>query len=300
MEGQPMKIDLLVLHDRFDYRDAETSRYAMKYFLKKELNADIFEPPLERKATVHDARNAAVNAVRDDADFILMCDDDMACDDPYALVKLIRLMEKYQDFGAATPLTVKRKFPIEFASSYLEDYNGNPRSIVLTPSVLEQFDEIVYPALGGGGFLLLRADTLRKAMAAHLKAMDWLFDHEHQLNRMGVGAGRIRQEQKLISDSRHQAYETAKHHTLFYFPFDSYYTYLHGEDWAFTLFLHRLGIRTMVAKHIHVLHLGVFGYSPSMLGIRHWAEVEVSEEEKERQPDSPPGMDAALEPAPTE
>lgn len=281
----PIKLDIIVLRDRLYIPDADISLNNMVYTTKQERLVDITRPPLNRSAIVHHARNKAVNLIRDDVDYILLLDDDMATDDPRALLKLLELLESAPErIGAITPLTCKRGFPIQLASSYLEDYNGTLRASAVMPETVARVREaggnILDPCLGGGGWMLLRAEAYQKALAAHLDARDWVFDHEVQLERMGVGRGTMTIERRRIAELRKQAYNATKHHTLFNHPYDSDCVHTHGEDWALSLFMFRLGIVTAIALDVQVQHCGMFPYSPQLLGIPHWKDLEVPVEQQ--------------------
>lgn len=283
--ARPIKLDIIILRDRLYIPDADISLNNMIYVTKQERLVDITRPPLVRSALVHEARNKAVNLVRDDVDFVLLVDDDMATDDPRILLKLLEVLESLPaPIGAVTPLTCKRGFPIQLASSYLEDYNGTLRATAVMPTTVQRARDaglnILAPCLGGGAWLLMKAEAFQKTLAAHLDARDWQFDHQVQLERMGVGQGQITKERMRIAELRHQAYDVHKHHTLFNFPYDSDCVHLHGEDWALSLFMFRLGIVTAIALDTQVQHFGLFPYSPQLVGIPHWKDLEVPDSQQ--------------------
>jgi glycosyltransferase involved in cell wall biosynthesis len=281
----PIKLDIIVLRDRLYIPDADISLNNLVYTTKQERPVDITRPPLTRSALVHEARNKAINLIRDDVDYILLIDDDMATDDPRALLKMLEILEAAPErIGALTPLTCKRGFPIQLASSYLEDYNGTLRATAVMPETVQRARDagsnILAPCLGGGAWLLMRAAAFQKTLAAHLEAKDWWFDHEVQFERMGVGKGVMTVERRRIAELRQQAYNINRHHTLFNHPYDSDCTYLHGEDWALSLFMFRLGIVTAIALDVQVQHCGLFPYSPQLVGIPHWKDLEVPVEQQ--------------------
>lgn len=277
-----MKIDILIPRDKVNYDTSTMSLWRMINYTQEKLGASVSVPPLVRSALVHEARNRAVNAVRDDADFILMVDDDMAVQYPETLVEMLEVMETRQ-LDVVTPLTCKRQFPILLATSKLTDYNGTLRS---TPVSIEEIMEAeakgeklapITPVLGGGAFLLMRAKVLTAAIRAHLDARDWVLEHDEQFTRMGLGRGVVEQERRFIADLRWQDYNLNKHHTLFHFPYNGDCTYLNGEDWQFTLFLYQLGFHTTLLPQIMVEHVGEFPYSPRLFGITNWKDVVLME-----------------------
>jgi len=280
-----MKIDLLVPRDKVNYDNSTLSLWAAVDYTRKKLGAEFNAPPLTRSALVHEARNRAVNHVRDDADYVLMVDDDMAFQNPESIVEMLEAMDKW-DLQVVTPLTCKRQFPILLATSKLTNYNGTLRSTPISAmEIIKAMEETtgplppIYPVLGGGACLLMRAKVLRTAISAHLDARDWVFNHAEQFERMGIGKGVVTQERRFIANLRHQEYDRNKHHTLFNFPYNGDCTYLNGEDWQFTLFLYQLGIQTALLPSIMVEHVGEFPFSPRMLGIKHWRELELPREQ---------------------
>ena len=293
-----MKIDVLVPRDKVNYDTSTLSLWRMINYTQEKLGVSVSVPPLARSALVHEARNRAVNTVRDDADYILMVDDDMAVQYPETLVEMLEAMDKYK-FDVVTPLTCKRSFPILLATSKLTDYNGTLRSTpVSITEIMEaegKGEEIapITPVLGGGAFLLLKAKALTAAMRAHLDARDWVLEHDEQFTRMGLGRGVVEQERRFISEQRWQDYNLNKHHTLFHFPYNGDCTYLNGEDWQFTLFLYQLGFPTALLPGIMVEHMGEFPFSPRMFGITNWKDLVVpglagKEAQPESQPESQP------------
>lgn len=291
-----MKIDILIPRDKVNYDTSTMSLWRMINYTQEKLGASVSVPPLVRSALVHEARNRAVNMVRDDADFILMVDDDMAVQYPETLVDMLEVMETRQ-LDVVTPLTCKRQFPIMLATSKLTNYNGTLRS---TPVSIEEIMEAeakgeklqpITPVLGGGAFLLMRAKVLTAAMRAHLDARDWVLEHDEQFTRMGLGRGVVEQERRFISEMRWQDYNLSKHHTLFHFPYNGDCTYLNGEDWQFTLFLYQLGFPTTLLPQIMVEHVGEFPYSPRLYGITNWKEVVLTTPKSETTEPSTPAVE---------
>lgn len=291
-----MKIDILIPRDKVNYDTSTMSLWRMINYTQEKLGASVSVPPLVRSALVHEARNRAVNVVRDDADFILMVDDDMAVQYPETLVEMLEVMETRQ-LDVVTPLTCKRQFPILLATSKLTDYNGTLRS---TPVSIDEIMEAeakgeklapITPVLGGGAFLLMRAKVLTAAMRAHLDARDWVLEHDEQFTRMGLGRGVVEQERRFIAALRWQDYNLNKHHTLFHFPYNGDCTYLNGEDWQFTLFLYQLGFPTTLLPQVMVEHVGEFPYSPRLLGINNWKDVVVTAPKAETPEPSTPAVE---------
>jgi len=275
-----LKIDVLVPRDKVNYDTSTMSLWRMINYTQEKIGASFNVPPLARSALVHEARNRAVNMVRDDADYVLMVDDDMAVQYPETLVDMLEAMDTH-GFDVVTPLTCKRSFPILLATSKLTDYNGTlrstPVSITEIMAAENEGKDIapITPVLGGGAFLLMRARALTAAMRAHLDAKDWVLVHDEQFTRMGIGRGVVEQERRYISNQRWQDYNLNKHHTLFNFPYNGDCTYLNGEDWQFTLFHYQLGFPTALLPSIMVEHIGEFPFSPRMFGITHWKDLVV-------------------------
>lgn len=279
-----IKLDILVPRDKVNYDTSTMSLWGAINYTREKVGADISVPPLVRSALVHEARNRAVNRVRDDADYVLMVDDDMAFQYPETIVEMLEEMDKWQ-LDVVTPLTCKRQFPIMLATSKLTDYNGTLRATpvdfneILTAEREGRKINPVLPVLGGGACLLMKAKVLRAAIEAHLEAKDWVLIHDEQFTRMGLGRGVVEQERRYISELRWQDYNLTKHHTLFHFPYNGDCTYLNGEDWQFTLFLYQIGYRTALLPSIMIEHVGEFPFSPRMFGIKHWREMEIPKEE---------------------
>ena len=289
-----LKIDVLVPRDKVNYDTSTMSLWRMINYTQEKIGASFNVPPLPRSALVHEARNRAVNSVRDDADYILMVDDDMAVQYPETLVEMLEEMEKWE-LDVVTPLTCKRQFPILLATSKLTDYNGTLRSTPVSITEIMEAEEKgerlkpIKPVLGGGAFLLMKAKVLTAAMRAHLDARDWVLVHDEQFTRMGIGRGVVEQERRYISALRWQDYNLNKHHTLFNFPYNGDCTYLNGEDWQFTLFLYQLGFHTALLPTIMVEHVGEFPYSPRMFGITNWKDLVVpglKEQAAEQEPET--------------
>lgn len=221
---------------------------------------DLKQPSLENASVVTWARNKACTKIRPDADFVLMCDDDMLPEPDH----LVRLMN--HDMPAVSALTTSRgSFPPTISHKI---YNKEKDAFYL----VEDFKEntvLVGPLGLGTGFLLLKREVIEKVREYWLSAQDWVDDNAASFKRMKVARPRIEIERKRMAALRAKI-DPPQLFELSRLPETQGVL---GEDIGFSRRLIMLGYDTAVDTTVQVGHIGDFAYGPWLLNTKSDRDV---------------------------
>lgn len=216
---------------------------------------DVYIVPIHASSLVHRTRNVAVTKVRDDTDFVLFCDDDMAP----ASDSLLRLMA--HDVPVVSAFTsTKEEFPTQIvAKEYVEAEDCFRQIERMRP------DKLIKGKFSPGtGFLLLKREVIEQAREYYLSARDWLEDNRRALDRMHVRKEQREAERARKEAIRRELWMIEKHHRTFQFMvLDNEYEC--GEDITFGRNLIRMGIDTYIDTGTIVGHVGWYPFSPHNL-----------------------------------
>lgn len=268
-----MKVDILSPRRDYPSRIADSAIMAMALHSANE-GVDVSKPDLHATSLPAHSRNQALSQIRDDADYVLWCDDDMHPEKD----ALLMLLE--HDADAVSALCTTRDYmPVQIAAyAYQEStdtfcplgaYDGADLEHTFKPGV-----RVIKSKFGvGGAFLLVRKRLIDEAIEFHLSARDWEELHRAQFGRLKVRAENRERERQRIEAARRKMYDKGEIY-LFQHPFDPTYR-VRGEDIHFSWLLLKLGYEIWIDTKPEVLHMGSFGYGPSLLGITDRKELRV-------------------------
>ena len=203
-------------------------------------------------ALIDRARNKALASVREDAEWVLMVDDDMT-PPKEAITRLID-----HNIPVVSALCTTRIPPIRLVMKFYDasaDCWRPPTSAPPAQKVLQG------PIGTGAAFLLLRYDAIQALTEYYLSAKDWMDEKRKELDRLHVRSEWRDKEQKRKSEIRRERY--AKEKFLRIFSTDVGDDELdRGEDITLSRKLHFLGIPVGVDTGLQVGHLGERVYTP--------------------------------------
>jgi len=250
-----MRVDLLVCTYRLFNANSYSLITGMCSYTRRQ-GIDLYVPALHGSALVHRSRNAALNNIREDADYVLLCDDDMGPEKD----SLLQLIER--DVPVVSAYMVSREFPPKIA---VQEYDGETDSVCQITNLKR--DKLITASkegkslVVGTGFMLLKREIISQALEWHLAAMDWLADHRRMFDRLHVRSEQREREQERVERNRRAMYLNEKYHRLFHFcVMDNGIEA--GEDFTFCRNLYRMGIPIAVDTGVMVSHIGDFPYSP--------------------------------------
>jgi glycosyltransferase involved in cell wall biosynthesis len=237
----------------FSYRNAPTTAMLGLFrFLKhsKEAGIDV-RPMFHGNALIHRSRNTSLAAVRPDADFALMVDDDMM-PEPDVLVKLLA-----RDVPVVSAFCTTRVPPVQIAAKRYDEASDQ-----FVPLAALRPDTLVSgPYAVGGAFLLLRRDAIDALKEYYLSANDWLVENRRLFDRLHVRAENREKERARKETIRRANWAREKYLQVFDYPTTENELQL-GEDIALSRKLLGLNIPVAIDTAVQVAHLGEYPFGP--------------------------------------
>jgi glycosyltransferase involved in cell wall biosynthesis len=245
-----VKIDILVATYRTFNSNAYACINAMVAYTKH-CGHDVAVPAIHGNAMVHRARNQALQPIREDADWVLMVDDDMAPERN----ALIRLLEN--DAEVVSALTTTRELP-----SKLTVTKYDPPADLFRPIIDYKPGSVLHGQFGvGTGFLAVRKGVIDQAAEWYLSGRDWLADNRLTFDRMHVRAEARETERQRIEEKRRKLFADKNYLRIFHYSVHDAQEE-HGEDMTFSRNLIRMGVPITVDSRVQVGHIGDFPYGP--------------------------------------
>lgn len=253
-----IKVDVLLLTYRGINPMAFPEIQAMLNYSVKS-GIDVKVPPVRASALVHRARNHALTLVRDDADYVLLIDDDM-CPGPNALLKLLQ----HNVPAVAAYMTTRQELPVKIAGFEYDPATDDFKQLLrLRPDSLCRAKPGSQLA-AGTAFLLVKKSVFDAALQFHLEARDWLADNQASLDRMSVSKQKREDEREHRAKKRTALFEASGYHSIFHFATNTAEREM-GEDLTFCRNLMRMGVQVYIDSSTVVAHIGYFPYSPANL-----------------------------------
>lgn len=222
-----------------------------------EAGFDVKMPAVFASGVIHWTRNESINAIRPDADYVLMCDDDML-PEPDALKKLLK-----RKLNAVSAHTVSRGIPVKISAKAYDAEND--LFYAITAGFKE--DHLYKGAFGvGTGFLLLKRSVIDAVKEFWLSAEDWVADHRKMFDRLNVHEDNICQERDVISAARRSVVKVGGRIGVFHFWTNTETGWEFGEDISFSRRLIQLGYEIGIDTGVSVGHIGDFPYGPWNIG----------------------------------
>lgn len=264
-----MKIDVIKLLGKWINRESTYAIEAMVQTARDRGHDVHFPPDVFGSAMITRARNQSLQAIRQDADYVLFVDDDMV---PVqgALTRLIG-----HNKPVVSALCTTRTIPPELACRHYDKTTDRF-------SKVSDFDENILvrgPWILGFGFVLIQKPVLDAVIEYVLSGRDWLELNRKVYDRMHVRAENRDRERQRIESARRRLYEAERIAPVFQMPIHDELQHEIGEDSHFSRLLHLMGVDVWLDTGCLVGHIGDFPYSPIHLGAKTNFDISILPQE---------------------
>lgn len=228
---------------------------------------DVKMPAVFASGVIHWTRNESINAIRDNADYVLLCDDDML-PEPDALKKLLA-----RRLPVVSAHTVSRGIPVKISAKAYDPTED--LFYAITAGFKE--DHLYKGKFGvGTGFLLLKKSVIDAAKEYWLSGEDWLADNRPMFERLNVHEDNIVEERNRIAAGRRSCVAAGGRLGVFHFHRDPTTSWEFGEDISFSRRLIQLGYEIGIDTAVSVGHIGDFPYGPWNIGATDPRKVDLT------------------------